>query len=110
MKTSKYVSAYVKAKDIAKPQTVTVTSVEEREFTNDGKTKTSLVVFFKELEQGVVACKEALIQLTEIFETEETDDWTGKKVTLFADPNVKYAGKRVGGLRFKQVETAGAKK
>lgn len=104
MKAAKFVSNYVKAKDVTKSQTLTVSAVEAKEFTNDGKTKTSLVIFFKELEQGVVACKESLSQLIEIFGTDETDDWAGKKVVLFHDVNVKYAGKRVGGLRFRALE------
>jgi hypothetical protein len=28
-----------------------------------------------------------------------TDNWTGKKVVLFFDPSVSYAGKLVGGIR-----------
>jgi hypothetical protein len=30
---------------------------------------------------------------------DETDDWEGKRLTLFADPAVEFAGKKVGGIK-----------
>lgn len=33
--------------------------------------------------------------------SDDTDDWIGKKVVLYADPNVSYAGKLVGGIRIR---------
>ena len=35
----------------------------------------------------------------------ETEEWIGKRVTLFVDPNVIYAGKKVPGLRIKGIKT-----
>ncbi len=29
----------------------------------------------------------------------ETDDWMGKKITLYNDPSISYAGKITGGIR-----------
>ena len=29
----------------------------------------------------------------------ESDDWRGRKVRVYADPNVSFGGKRVGGVR-----------
>jgi hypothetical protein len=34
-----------------------------------------------------------------VFNSEDTDDWTGKKIVLYNDPNVSYAGKIIGGIR-----------
>jgi hypothetical protein len=40
------------------------------------------------------------IQLCEhVFGSDDTDDWTGKKIVLYTDPNVSYGGKLVGGIR-----------
>ena len=101
MKATRFVSNYVKAKDLKDPLTVTISAAEEKEFTNEGKTKTSLVLFFKELEQGIVVCKESILQIIELLGSDETDEWVGQKVVIFNDPNVKYGGKRVGGIRFR---------
>jgi hypothetical protein len=35
----------------------------------------------------------------EILGSDDTDQWLGKRLVLFVDPNVMYAGKRVGGIR-----------
>lgn len=40
----------------------------------------------------------------------ETDDWVGKRITLFVDPTVKYKGERTGGVRIRSnLPTAAAK-
>lgn len=31
----------------------------------------------------------------------DTDDWPGKRVVLYNDPNVSFAGKRTGGIRIR---------
>lgn len=42
------------------------------------------------------------IQLCEkIFQSDDTDDWQGKRVVLYQDPNVSYQGKLVGGIRLR---------
>lgn len=105
MKTAKFVSAYLKAKDITAPRTVTVSAVELVEFRDDekGGTRQSLCIGFKELDQLVVTSKTSLGQLIEIMGTDESDNWIGKKVVLFNDESVMFHGKRCGGLRFRKV-------
>jgi len=39
--------------------------------------------------------------LAKACESEDTDDWIGKKVIIYSDPNVSFGGKLVGGLRVK---------
>src|SRR5687768_1466946 len=40
------------------------------------------------------------IQLCEqIFNSDDTDEWVGKKVVVYVDPTVAYKGKITGGLR-----------
>lgn len=43
--------------------------------------------------------------LAQIFGSEETDDWVGKKIVLFEDPSIEFKGKRVGGIRIRQPRT-----
>ena len=37
--------------------------------------------------------------IAQITGSDESDDWAGKQVVLFHDPNVSYAGKLMGGIR-----------
>ena len=47
-----------------------------------------------------------------IFASDDTDDWVGKELVLYSDPNVSYAGKLVGGIRVRapKVKPAAAAK
>lgn len=103
MKLGKYVSNFLKAKDITAPVTATISAVEVVSFRDQekGGERDSVVLFFKELEQGVVTCKSSLRQLIEILESDDSDNWIGKKVILFNDADVQYRGRRIGGIRFR---------
>ncbi len=47
------------------------------------------------------------IQLCEkVFKSDDTDDWKGKQIVLYADPNVSYGGKLVGGIRVRAPKVA----
>lgn len=37
--------------------------------------------------------------IAQILKSEETDDWVGKQIVLYDDPNVSFGGKLVGGIR-----------
>jgi hypothetical protein len=103
MKAGKFLSNFLKSKDVREPITITITSVEVEEFQDDnGGTRESLVLYAKELEQGVVLSKTALSQVIDILGSDETDTWTDKKIVLFNDSTVQFKGKRVGGLRFRE--------
>ena len=34
-----------------------------------------------------------------VFGSDDTDDWVGKQIVLYTDPNVSFGGKIVGGIR-----------
>ena len=42
----------------------------------------------------------------QIFGSDDTDTWTGKKLVLYTDPNVSYGGKLVGGIRVRAPKKA----
>ena len=103
MKAGKFLSNYLKSKDVKEPITLTVSAVESETFKDDdGGERDSLVLYAKELEQGVVLSKTALAQVIEILGSDETEDWVGKRIVLFNDNTVTFKGKRVGGLRFRE--------
>jgi hypothetical protein len=37
--------------------------------------------------------------------SDDTDDWVGKQIVLYTDPNVSYGGKVVGGIRVRAPKT-----
>jgi len=44
-----------------------------------------------------------------VLASDNTDDWRGKEIILFTDPNVSFKGEVVGGLRFRGQEKAPVK-
>ena len=61
------------------------------------------VMHFDEFENGLVM-NSTNLQLTAMaMGSEETEDWIGKQIVLFSDPNVSFGGKLVGGLRIRAV-------
>lgn len=54
---------------------------------------------FREIDKPLVL-NSTNIQLCEkIFGSDDTDDWHGKRIVLYTDPNVSFQGKLVGGIR-----------
>ena len=101
MNVGKFLSSYLKADDIKDPQVVTIAKTLAEEIGRDDTKESKLVVYFKEIEKGVVLNKTGIRTLSELFGSEDSDKWIGKKVTLYNDRNVMFQGKRCGGIRFK---------
>jgi len=54
---------------------------------------------FQEIDKPLVL-NQTNIQLCErIFGSDDTDFWHGKRIVLYADPNITFQGKLVGGIR-----------
>ena len=115
MRASKFVSNFLSASDLAStgPILVNIESVEEEQVGGDTKPvlrgwggspvkgedgKTTM--------QGrdvVIALNPTnLTALTELFKSDETDDWCGECIVAFNDPSVLFNNRKVGGIRFRK--------
>ena len=94
---------HLRREDVQKPMLVTVTDVTVKEFDNPPEKKALL--HFKETEKSLVANKTNLKIAKSVFETSETDRWKGKKIVVYDDPNIFFAGKQTGGLRLRAPKT-----
>ena len=63
------------------------------------------VVYFEEAKKGVVLNRTLAYQIAEFLSSEETDDWIGKKITIFPQP-MMVAGKKVTAIRARAVRGA----
>ena len=97
-------SKYLKQADVPAPALVTVRTFSHDNVAQEGKPEEKKwVMHFDEFESGLVM-NSTNLQLTAMaMGSEETEDWIGKQIVLFSDPNVSFGGKLVGGLRIRAV-------
>lgn len=93
---SYYPSKYLKSADLGGKVARAIIDRLEVEDVGDGERKP--ILFFVGKERGLVLNRVNADTLGTAFGP-ETDEWGGKEIEIFVDPNVYMSGKRVGGLR-----------
>ena len=94
---------YLKKEDIPSPVDTTILWIKEEEVTTPGKgTETRLVLYFDGIKKGLVLNQANADALAEITGTDDTEEWADTPVQLWVDPDVKYGGKRTGGIRIRK--------
>jgi len=67
----------------------------------DERPEMKWIMLFEEYDKGLVM-NTTNIQLAEAaMGSDNTDDWIGKSIIVYVDPNVSFQGKLTGGLRVK---------
>lgn len=96
-------SKYLKADDFPEPALVTIHGFKRMNMAKEGEgPRYKWLCKFKEFDKPMVANKTNLKRMAKIFDSENTDNWIGKRVELFYDENVEMAGEIVGGLRVRK--------
>lgn len=100
MKTSEMrESKFLKQSDVGKAVLWTIHGLEKVNVAKEGaEPEHKWALTFHESDKPLVL-NATNIQLLEKILGDDTDDWTGKRVVLYVDPNVSYGGKIVGGIR-----------
>lgn len=93
---------YINKDDIGKGALFTIKGVEKRNVAKEGDApELKWLLLFNEASKPFVL-NSTNIQLTaRACESEVTEEWIGRQVVLYFDPNVSYAGKLVGGIRIR---------
>lgn len=101
MKAGKMIeSKFIKKEDVDPPILVTIKALREANVAMDDQPEEKKwTVLFREIEKPLVLNSTNIQLITKALGTDETDDWVGKQVVLFNDPNVSFAGKITGGVR-----------
>ena len=95
MKTSEMIqSKFLKKEEFDTPRVLTIKDCSLEEV---GNGDTRWVLFFKEVQKGLVLNVTKIRQLEAAF-GDDSDQWMNQKVKLSHDPNVAFQGKIVGGI------------
>jgi hypothetical protein len=94
---------YLKKEDITSPVNTSVLWTKKEEVTSPGKgTETRLVLYFDGLKKGLVLNMANAEALAEITGTDDYEKWSDIPVQLYADPDVTFGKKKVGGVRVRK--------
>ena len=95
-------SKYLKQSDVADDTVVTVEKVGKANVAPKGEEpEMKWLIRFNELPKPMVLNSTNIKRLAKACASDDTDDWAGKKVILYVDPDVEFAGNVVGGLRIR---------
>ena len=93
-------SKYLKKEDVGTGKLVTIASMEQQNVAmEDQPPDMKWVLHFHEYNKGMVINWTNIQLIAKAVGSEETNDWVGKKIVVFEDPNVSFGGKLVGGIR-----------
>src|SRR5574342_238315 len=95
-------SKYLSKEDVGRGALVTVKGIEQRNVAREGDSpEFRWLMHFMEGNKPLVLNSTNIQLAARICGSENTDDWTGRQLVLYTDPNVSYAGKLVGGIRIR---------
>lgn len=100
-------SRYLKQSDIDGEQIVTIEKVGKLNIAKEGdEPEHKWAVRFVGVRKPMLLNATNIKRLAKACQSEETDSWIGKKVTLYVDHDVEFGGNVVGGLRIKGTPVA----
>lgn len=94
-------SKYLSKDDLHTPLVLTVKDVAMQTVQNeDGNDDVPVMEFREDVKPMIVKNQTNWSNLEEAF-GDDTDNWIGKKIEVYVDPNVMFKGKKTGGVRIR---------
>lgn len=95
-------SKFLKKDDVEQPKLVTIKGVRQANVAQDDQAEElKWTLTFKELDKPMVLNSTNIQLCIKALGTDETDEWVGRQIVLYNDPNVSFAGKITGGVRIR---------
>lgn len=93
-------SKYLKKEDVGEGVLATIQSFEKVNVAVEGaEAEYKWAASFHELDKPLVLNSTNIHVMEAVFGSDNTDNWVGKQIVLYNDPNVSFAGKITGGIR-----------
>jgi len=95
-------SKYIKKEDCEPPILVTIKNISQENLARDNEAaEMKYCLHFAEDYAPLVMNWTNLQLCARACGSEDTDDWPGKQIVLFNDPNVSFGGNMTGGVRIR---------
>lgn len=96
-------SRFQKKEDCDPPITVIIDRLDKRNVAELGeKPELKWCLFFRDGIKPMVLNSTNAQLIARLLGSKNSDDWIGKEIELYHDPNVTYAGELVGGIRVRK--------
>ena len=93
-------SRFLKKEDVPAPVLVTISAITHEVVDKDTEEK-KWAMHFEEFDKPL-ALNSTNLQITaKACGSQDSDEWLGRKIVIYTDDNVSFAGKIVGGLRLR---------
>ena len=91
---------YIQKSDVEKAALVTIDKITEEDMASNGQPEEmKYIIHFKENYKPWAPNIGSLEEISHIAGTGDVDRWVGTVIVLYVNPDVEFAGKRVGGIR-----------
>jgi hypothetical protein len=95
-------SKYLRGGDVPHDMVVTIQKVGKINIAKEGdEPEYKWAIRFEEIGKPMLLNATNIKRAAKACNSQETDEWIGKRVTLYFDPDVEFAGNVVGGLRIR---------
>jgi len=96
-------SKFLKQSDVGKGLLVTIQDCDQQNVAKEGADpELKWCLHFAEVEKPLVLNSTNIQLCAQVCGSKNTDDWKGKRIVLYTDPNVSFGGKLVGGIRVRK--------
>lgn len=99
-------SKFLKKEDCGQGILVTITSCKEENVAKEGAPEEwKWALHFAETEKPMILNSTNGQIIAGFVGSDNTDDWVNRKIVLYADPNITFGGKLIGGIRARAPRT-----
>jgi hypothetical protein len=93
-------SKFLKKEDVGRGVLATISGCVQKNVAKEGADpEQKWCLTFRELDKPLVLNATNVQLCEQVCGSDDTDDWVGKRIVLYTDPNVSYQGKLIGGIR-----------
>lgn len=98
-------SKFLKQTDVGAGALMTIESCEQHNVAKEGAPpEMKWCLSFTESDKPLVLNSTNAQLCAKALGSEDTEDWTGRKIVLYTDPTIQFQGKVVGGIRIRAVK------
>lgn len=100
--SSAFPSNYLKATDFeGGDQTLTIKGVQIENVGGQGKKEEKPVVYFREVDKGLILNKTNANTIEKLLKSDDTDEWLGSQITI-GESEIEFQGEMMMGIRVRQ--------